>query len=73
MILYDNVCTPCVRKQEWRQLRKFARDNDLPLTRIDVRKNPKHKEEAQQYEIDLPFVVNGDVALSLSEPLERLL
>lgn len=40
MILYDNVCTPCVRKQEWRWLRNFARKHKQELTRVDVKKQP---------------------------------
>jgi hypothetical protein len=73
MIVYDNVCTPCVRKQEWRDLRSFAREHKLELARVDIKKQPQHKEKALQYGIDLPFVVHGNVALSLSEPLEGLL
>lgn len=73
MILYDNVCTPCVRKQQWRELRRFAVKNKLTIKRIDVRSSKETLDEARQYGIDLPFVVHGNVALSLSEPLERLL
>lgn len=73
MILYDNVCTPCARKREWRELRRFAVKNKLTLTRIDVSRNHDKREEAAKYEIDLPFIVHGNVALKLGEPLEGLL
>lgn len=73
MILYDNVCTPCVRKQEWRELRRFAVKHKLELTRVDIKKQPQYRDKALSYEIDLPFVVHGNVALSLREPLEGLL
>lgn len=73
MILYDNVCTPCVRRQQWRELRRFAVKHKLTVKRVDVRGNKESLEEARQYGIDLPFVVHDKVALSLSEPLERLL
>lgn len=42
MILYDNVCTPCVRKQEWRHLLRYARINKLDLRRVDLRKQPQY-------------------------------
>jgi len=73
MILYDNVCTPCVRKQQWRELRRFAAKHGLPLTRIDIRKQQQHREKALAYGIDFPFIVHENVALSLNEPLEGLL
>lgn len=73
MILYDNVCTPCVRKREWRELRNFARAHKLPLARLDVSKDRQAREKAEQYGIDVPFVVNGKTALKLGEPLEKLL
>lgn len=73
MILYDDVCTPCVRKAEWRALRRFARKHNIPMERIDVRKQPQHADKAKSYEIQYPFVVHDGIALSLTEPLERLL
>jgi len=73
MILYDNACTPCVRKQEWRNLRHFAREHKLELTRVDIRKQPQYEDDAMKYGIALPFVVHKNIALSLSEPLEGLL
>lgn len=73
MILYDDVCTPCVRKQPFRDLRKFAIKHKLPLRRVDISKSREIREAAEQYGIDVPFVVNGKVALKLGEPLEKLL
>jgi hypothetical protein len=46
MILYDNVCTPCVRKNEWRELRRIARKYKVELTRFDVKKQPQHMRNA---------------------------
>lgn len=73
MIVYDNVCTPCARKQLWRELRNFARQHRLPLQRIDVSKDHAARKKAEQYGIEVPFVVHNNVALKLGEPLERLL
>lgn len=73
MILYDNVCTPCARKQKWRELRNFAREHKLLLKRFDISKDAKARQEAEAYELDIPFIVHGKIALSLTEPLERLL
>lgn len=73
MILYDDACTPCVRKQEWRDLRNFVRINHLNLKRIDIRKQPEFRHEALKYAIDFPFVVHEGKAVSLSDDLRRLL
>lgn len=73
MILYDNVCTPCVRKQEWRQLRRFARQQNAELTRIDVKKQPQHLNKIwwNTEQIPLPVVeyeISGDkMAVNLTE------
>lgn len=73
MIVYDNVCTPCARKQEWRELLRFARKNKVELTRIDIRRQPKSKNDMWWATDSIPLPVvsyeaNGDrVAVNLSE------
>jgi hypothetical protein len=73
MIVYDNRCTPCARKQQWRELRNFARLHKLPLQRFDISKDINARERAAQYDVDVPFVVHDKTALKLGEPWERLL
>lgn len=73
MILYDDRCTPCARKQQWRDLRQFAAGNGLPLERIDLSRHRERTPEAEEYKLSVPFVVHEGKALSLNEPLEGLL
>lgn len=73
MILYDDVCTPCARKQEWRQLRQYARKNKHELIRFDVKKQPDHVKDMWwgNDSIPLPVLVYGidgeRTAVNLSE------
>lgn len=73
MIVYTTSCLPCTHKRKWRELKQFAREHSMQIEERRVTRNPEWRAEAEQYEIDMPFIVHDKVALSLSEPLEGLL
>lgn len=73
MIVYDTLCTPCKRKTRWNELRRFARENKLQLTKIDIKKQPQYADKALSYEMTLPFIVEGGTAIDFNEDLRRLL
>lgn len=59
--LYDNVCSPCLRKSLWRKLRAKAAEERVILARKDVSKDIKAREEANNlYGMPTPFVVLED-------------
>lgn len=72
MIVYTKSCLPCSHKRSWRELREYARENGLDIEQRRVDRNSDWRAEAEQYEIELPFIVSGGVALKLGEPLGRL-
>ena len=72
MIVYTKSCLPCTHAKQWRNLKAYTQENGLEIEQRRVTRNPEWKAEAEQYGIDLPFVVHNGVALSLNEPLERL-
>ena len=60
--VYDNVCTPCVRKPLWKRLRAKAAEKRVLITRIDVSKSKEEREKAMSHNMALPFVViDGEV------------
>lgn len=72
MIIYTQQCLSCANRKLWVKIKTFATVHGLS---IEVRRTiySKNRDEADQYGIALPFVVEDGVALSLSEPLEGLL
>jgi hypothetical protein len=73
LIVYSNKCLSCSKKQLWQEIKHFAKKNNLTIRQKNVLLRPEWREAAQQYEIDLPFVVLNGNAIRLTEPLERLL
>lgn len=73
MIVYTRSCLACTHKQLWRKLTAFTQANNLPLEERRVGLKKQWQEEADRYDVELPFAVNGKVALNLNEPLEKLL
>lgn len=68
VVLYDNVCTPCVRKPLWKQLKAKAAEKRLLLQRKDVRKDPQAKHDADKlYGRAVPFVVLDGKDMSVEE------
>ena len=65
--LYDNVCTPCVRKALWKQLRAKAAEKRVLITRIDVSKSKEEREKAMSHNMALPFIVEDGVAKGVEE------
>ena len=67
--LFDDRCSPCVRKELWKQLKAKAAEKRMLLERRDVRKDPIARHEADVvYGMPTPFVVNEKgVAMSVSE------
>lgn len=72
MIVYTNRCLKCSERKQWNKLRKIAKARNVELEERRVTRCRSWAEEAEKYEIDLPFIVNGKQAISFSEPLERL-
>jgi len=72
MIVYTRTCLPCTHKQQWHALRKFARERGIQIEQRRVTHNPEWMSQAEKYGINLPFIVNGKQALSLSKALELL-
>jgi hypothetical protein len=71
VVLYDSVCTPCVRKQLWKQLKAKAAEKRLLLQRKDVRKDPQAKHDADNlYGRAVPFVVLDGKDMSIEEFLQ---
>ncbi len=73
MIIYTRSCLACTNKVLWRKLQAFTEKHRLPLEERRVGLKSRWQEEADAYEIELPFAVNGKIALNLNEPLEGLL
>ena len=67
VILYDNVCTPCVRKPLWKQLRAKAAEKRVLITRIDVSKSKEQHEANNLYGRAVPFVVLDGKDMSVEE------
>ena len=66
--LIDNVCTPCVRKQLWKQLKAKAAEKRILLQRKDIRKDPQAKQDADNlYGRAVPFVVLDGKDMSVEE------
>lgn len=59
--LLDNVCTPCVRKPLWKQLRSKAAEKRVLLKRVDIRKEPT------TYSPAVPFIVENDTAMTVEQ------
>lgn len=59
--LLDNVCTPCVRKALWKQLRSKAAEKRVLLKRVDIRKEPT------TYIMAVPFIVEDDIAMTVEQ------
>lgn len=62
--LYDNGCTPCLRKQMWRELKAKCAEKRVLLARKDTSKDVEAREQANTlYNMKMPFVVleNGRV------------
>ena len=73
LVIYTRKCLACTNKPLWKNIKQFAKLHDLTIQENRVTKNESLQQKADSYEIALPFVVLGGVALSLNEPLERLL
>lgn len=65
--LYDDKCTPCVRKSLWKQLKTKAAEKRVLITRIDVSKSKEERERAMSYNMALPFIVENGKALTVAE------
>lgn len=66
--LYDTVCSPCVRKELWKQLKAKAAEKRILLQRKDIRKDPQAKHEANNlYGRAIPFVVLDGKDMSVEE------
>lgn len=70
VILYDNVCTPCVRKPLWKQLRAKAAEKRVLITRVDISKSKEEREKAMSHNMDIPFIVEDGVAKGVQEWLD---
>ena len=56
--LYDNVCTPCQRKQLWRELKAKCAEKRVLLARKDTSKDTQARNDANTlYNMKTPFVV----------------
>lgn len=66
--LIDSVCTPCVRKALWKQLRSKAAEKRILLQRKDIRKDTQAKHDADNlYGRATPFVVLDGTDMSVEE------
>lgn len=73
MIIYTRSCLACTNKKLWRKLVSFTEQHKLPLEERRVGLKKQWQEDADRYDVEIPFAVNGTVALNLNEPLEKLL
>lgn len=73
MIIYTKRCLSCTDRLLWKKIRAFAAAHGLAIEERRVGKDPAWKDEADRYGVEMPFVVHGKVALSLTEDLEKLL
>lgn len=73
MKIYTKSCLACTDKALWRALKQFALDNNMSIEERRVGLKKEWREEAEAYGIELPFAVNGNKAINLKEPLEKLL
>lgn len=67
--LYDNGCTPCLRKQLWRELKAKCAEKRVLLSRKDTSKDVQARNDANTlYGMAAPFIVleNGQ-AVSVME------
>jgi len=56
--LYDTGCTPCVRKQLWRELKAKCAEKRVLLARKDTSKDVQARNDANTiYGMATPFVV----------------
>lgn len=73
MIIYTARCLACSNKTLWKAIKAFAHENNLPIEERRIGLKTDWKQQAENYGVDLPFVVNGKTAMNLNEPLEGLL
>lgn len=72
IIVYTDRCLKCTERTQWNKLRRLATSKGIPLEERRVTQNDIWKSEADRFDIDLPFIVNGKQAISFSEPLSKL-
>ena len=66
--LFDDRCSPCVRKALWKQLKTKAAEKRILLQRKDIRKDPQAKHDANNlYGRATPFVVLDGKDMSVEE------
>lgn len=73
LIVYTNRCMSCAYKKSWQEIKQFAKNNKLIVRQRNVMLKKGWKDEADQWELELPFAVLNGNAIALTEPLERLL
>lgn len=71
MILYTKRCLACTNRQLWKWLRQFAKVENIKIEERRVTVNRQWLEEAESYEVTLPFIVYNGVAKELSLFLEE--
>lgn len=68
IILYDHKCTPCLRKELWKEVKRKCRKDGLILTRKDTSKDLVARDEANtKYGLPTPFIVVDGQAMSVEE------
>lgn len=68
VILFDDRCSPCVRKALWKQLKTKAAEKRILLQRKDIRKDPQARYDADNlYGRAIPFVVLDGKDMSVEE------
>lgn len=72
IIVYTDRCLKCTERQQWNRLRRLALSRGVKLQERRTDVNEVWLHEAEQYEISMPFIVNGKQAISFNEPLDKL-
>lgn len=67
ILIYTKHCLSCTDKAKWRQLKAFALNNHLKLEERRIGRKKDWAEQAEQYEIEPPFVVYKGTTISLGE------
>jgi len=62
MILYDTVCTPCIRKELWKKLIQYSAVKHDRLERRNVAYNKQWRSEGDMYGLTYPFIVEDGIA-----------
>lgn len=73
LIVYTDRCLSCKHKRLFKKLESFATENHATIEERRIHIKKEWKDQAESMGVEIPFVFNGKIALSLKEDLNELI